>query len=58
MPQQTHRVIQWMTGDDGQIAVRHFVENPVFDLVAVLVHTREKAGKDAGEIAGRGLVGK
>jgi hypothetical protein len=48
----TYRIIQWMTGDVGQVGVRHFVENPVFDLVGVLVHTPEKVGKDAGDIVG------
>jgi hypothetical protein len=52
MAEKRYRVIQWMTGDVGQVAVRHFADNPVFDLVAVLVHTPEKVGKDAGEIVG------
>ena len=51
MPKK-YRVIQWMTGDVGQVALRHFADNPVFDLVAVLVHTPEKVGKDAGDIVG------
>lgn len=52
MSEKTYRVIQWMTGDVGQVGVRHFSDNPTFDLVAVLVHDKEKVGKDAGEIAG------
>lgn len=48
----TYRVIQWMTGDVGRVGVRHFAENPVFDLVGVLVHTPDKVGRDAGDIAG------
>ena len=48
----TYRVIQWMTGDVGQVGVRHFADSPVFDLVGVLVHSKDKIGKDAGEIAG------
>ncbi|OBG14381.1 dihydrodipicolinate reductase [Mycolicibacterium celeriflavum] len=52
MPDRTYRVIQWMTGDVGQVGVRHFADSPVYNLVAVLVHTPEKVGKDAGEIAG------
>jgi hypothetical protein len=52
MPHKTYRVIQWMTGDVGQVGVRHFADDPVYDLVGVLVHTPEKVGKDAGEIAG------
>jgi 2,4-diaminopentanoate dehydrogenase len=57
MSEKTYRVIQWMTGDVGKVGVRHFAENPVFDLVGVLVHSKEKVGKDAGEIAGIAPVG-
>ena len=46
-----------MTGDVGQVGVRHFADNPVFDLVGVLVHSPEKVGKDAGEIAGIAPIG-
>jgi hypothetical protein len=53
----TYRIIQWMTGDVGQVGVRHFADNPVFDLVGVLVHTKDKVGKDAGEIAGIAPIG-
>ena len=51
MTEKTYRVIQWMTGEVGQGGIRHFADNPVFDLVGVLVHSPEKVGKDAGEIA-------
>ena len=57
MPQNTYRVIQWMTGDVGQVGIRHFADNPVYDLVGVLVHSKEKVGKDAGEIAGIAPIG-
>jgi hypothetical protein len=53
----TYRVIQWMTGDVGQVGLRHFADNPVFDLVGVLVHAPEKVGKDAGEIVGMAPIG-
>ncbi len=53
----SYRVIQWMTGDVGQVGVRHFADNPVFDLVGVLVHSPEKVGMDAGEIVGIGPTG-
>ena len=48
----TYRVIQWMTGDVGRVGLRHFADNPEFELVGVLVHSPDKVGKDAGEIAG------
>jgi hypothetical protein len=57
MPEQTYRVIQWMTGDVGQVGVRHFADSPVFDLVGVLVHSEDKVGTDAGEIAGIAPIG-
>lgn len=52
-----YRVIQWMTGDVGQVGVRHFAQCPVYDLVGVLVHNKDKVGKDAGEIAGIPPIG-
>lgn len=57
MPQRTYRVIQWMTGDVGQAGLRHFLENPVYELAAVVVHSPEKVGKDAGELVGAAPVG-
>lgn len=52
MTQDSYRVIQWATGVVGKTALRHFIENPVFELVGVLVTNPEKVGKDAGEIVG------
>jgi hypothetical protein len=52
MADNTYRVIQWATGKVGTIALRHFIENPTFELAGVLVTDASKAGKDAGEIAG------
>lgn len=40
----TYRIIQWMTGNVGQVGIRHFADNPVFDLVGVLVHSTDKVG--------------
>jgi hypothetical protein len=57
MSERPYRVIQWMTGDVGQVGLRHFANTPVFDLVGVLVHSKDKVGKDAGEIAGIAPVG-
>ena len=53
----TYTVIQWATGSIGQIAIRHFVDNPVFELVGVYVTSDAKHGLDAGEVAGIGPVG-
>lgn len=52
MSQQTYRVMQWATGTVGMAALRHFIENPVIELVGVWVTSPDKIGKDAGDIAG------
>lgn len=53
----TYRVIQWATGSIGQIAIRHFIDNPTYQLVGAYVTSQDKAGCDAGVIAGVGPVG-
>ena len=35
MSKKTYRVIQWATGVVGQTALKHFIENPVIELVGV-----------------------
>jgi hypothetical protein len=57
MSQETYRVIQWATGTVGKAALRHFIENPVIELVGVLVTNPEKVGKDAGELVGLPATG-
>ncbi|HTH27899.1 MAG TPA: hypothetical protein VL918_05470 [Sphingobium sp.] len=57
MAQQKYRVIQWTTGTLGKIGIRHFVDNPVYDLVGVAAFSADKDGKDAGELAGVAPVG-
>lgn len=52
MTQRKYRVIQWCTGVVGKVALRHFIENPAFQLVGVLVTNPEKVGKDAGDLVG------
>ena len=52
MSEKTYRVIQWATGTVGKTALKHFIENPVIDLVGVYVTKPEKVGKDAGELVG------
>jgi hypothetical protein len=56
MPKR-YRVVQWATGSIGQIAIRHFADNPTFDLVGVFVTNPDKVGKDAGELAGTRRTG-
>ncbi|MDR2857909.1 MAG: hypothetical protein LBV50_08680 [Novosphingobium sp.] len=57
MSAKTYRVIQWATGTVGSAALRHFIENPVIDLVGVYVTNPEKVGKDAGDIVGLPATG-
>ncbi len=52
MAKDTYRVIQWATGVVGKTALKHFIENPVIDLVGVYVTNPDKVGKDAGELVG------
>jgi len=48
----TYRVIQWGTGNVGTHALRTIIKRPDLELVGLRVYNPDKAGKDAGEIAG------
>jgi len=52
-----YRVIQWATGSVGREALRGILLHPALELVGVLVHSGEKAGRDAGELAGMPSAG-
>ncbi|MCW1401682.1 hypothetical protein OKA06_04845 [Novosphingobium sp. MW5] len=52
MTTKTYKVIQWATGTVGKAALKYFIENPVTELVGVLVTNPDKVGKDAGDIVG------
>jgi len=47
-------VAVWGTGNMGRAAIRAVDAHPGLTLVAVLTSTAEKAGRDAGEVAGLG----
>jgi hypothetical protein len=51
------RVVVWSTGGVGSIAVDAVHRRPDMELVGVWVHSPEKAGSDAGELAGREAIG-
>ena len=53
----TYRVIQWSTGNVGRHCLRLVARHPDLELVGLWVHSADKAGKDAGEIAGIDPVG-
>ena len=50
------RVAHVGTGNVGRLALTELVTNPQFELTGVCVSTPEKVGKDAGELAGTGIV--
>lgn len=51
------RVVQWATGGVGVAAIRGVVEHPDLRLVGCWVHSPDKAGRDAGELAGLPAIG-
>ena len=57
MTERKYRVIQWATGTVGKAALKHFIENPVIELVGVCVTNPAKVGKDAGELVGLPATG-
>ena len=53
----SYRVIQWSTGNVGRYALRGIINHPELELVGVWAHSADKAGMDAGEIAGTAKTG-
>ncbi|HZA11073.1 dihydrodipicolinate reductase [Mycobacterium sp.] len=51
------RVIQWATGSVGKAAVDCIIKHPELELVGCWVHSKDKHGKDVGEIVGTGPLG-
>ena len=49
-----YRVIQWATGNQGRNVIGMIAspQRPHLELVGCWVHSKEKVGRDAGEIAG------
>lgn len=47
-----YRVAQFGTGFVGHFALRSIIEHPELELAGVWVHSQDKVGKDAGELAG------
>ena len=57
MPTRPVRVAVWSTGGIGTIAIRAIQRRPDLELVGVWVHSPEKEGRDAGELADIGPIG-
>jgi len=53
----TYRVIQWATGGVGRAAIEAILDHPDLELAGCWVHSEAKAGRDAGELAGRPAAG-
>jgi 4-hydroxy-tetrahydrodipicolinate reductase len=51
------RVAQWGTGNVGVRSLLRVIEHPNLELVGLWVHSADKAGKDAGELAGTAPTG-
>lgn len=47
-----YRVIQWATGNVGRYALPAIIRDPRLELVGLIVHNPDKAGRDAGELCG------
>jgi hypothetical protein len=52
-----YRVIQWATGGVGRAAIQAVLNHPELELVGCWVHSADKAGRDAGELAGEDPIG-
>lgn len=52
-----YRVIQWATGGVGRAAIQGVLRHPDLELVGCWVHSADKSGRDAGELAGEDPVG-
>lgn len=50
-------VVVWATGGIGSIAIRAIQRRPELNLVGVWVHSEEKVGRDAGELANGEPIG-
>jgi hypothetical protein len=52
-----YRVIQFATGNLGRAAIEGIVSHPELELAGCWVHSADKAGRDAGELAGIAPLG-
>jgi hypothetical protein len=50
------RVVHIGTGNVGRLALAELIANPAFELAGLCVSTKEKVGRDAGELAGLDVV--
>ncbi|HKY16143.1 MAG TPA: hypothetical protein VJM33_14550, partial [Microthrixaceae bacterium] len=53
----TKRVVVWSTGGIGSLSIVAVNERPDLELVGVWVHSADKVGRDAGELANGSPIG-
>jgi hypothetical protein len=51
------KVIQWATGGVGRAAIEGIVAHPELDLVGCWVHSKDKVGREVGELCGMEPLG-
>ncbi|HEX2285140.1 MAG TPA: dihydrodipicolinate reductase, partial [Mycobacterium sp.] len=47
-----YRVVQWTTGNVGKSSVAAIATNPTLELVGCYAWSKDKAGRDVGELCG------
>jgi hypothetical protein len=47
-----YRVVQWTTGNVGKSSVEAIAANPTLDLIGCYAWSKDKAGRDVGDLAG------
>jgi 4-hydroxy-tetrahydrodipicolinate reductase len=52
-----YKVVQWATGNIGSHSLRAVINHPNLDLVGLYVYSEDKAGRDAGDLAGTAPTG-
>jgi 2,4-diaminopentanoate dehydrogenase len=52
-----YRVVQWTTGNVGKSSVAAIAANPTLELVGCYAWSKDKAGRDVGELVGIGPLG-
>jgi 2,4-diaminopentanoate dehydrogenase len=55
--ERQYRVVQWATGNIGSRSLQGVIEHADLSLVGLYVYSSDKAGTDAGELAGLGPTG-
>ena len=52
VPNTPYRVVQWTTGNVGKSSVEAIAKNPNYELVGCYAWSKDKAGRDVGELVG------